>query len=87
MRRWEVGFPPEPAPPVGGRPCIVWIHRFVLSHAPGAGGWRRLAWPDGRPLLEQSWPQAVILRIVGDELNWIGAEQARSRLEQPPRLP
>jgi hypothetical protein len=52
---------------------------FALSHEFHDGGCRRLAWPDGGPLLEQSWPQAAIFRVIADELSRIHVEHQRSR--------
>jgi hypothetical protein len=65
-----------------GLPLRAWLERFLLSHRCGARGWERLAWPDGGPLLAQSWPQVLALETVGDELERIAAErrrQARNR--------
>ena len=77
MRRWAQGLPPAAAPPVQGRPPRGWLELFLLTHRAADGGWQRLEWPDGRPLLAQSWPQVLALQTIGDELEQVAAEQRR----------
>ena len=79
MRHWEQGLPLPPGASLGGRPCAIWLDRFLLCHGPGEGGWVRGAWPDGQPLLAQSWPEAAAFRIVADELARVRSERARPR--------
>lgn len=78
MRHWAQGLPPYAAPPVHGLPPRVWLQRFLLSHSREGGAWRRIEWPDGRPLLAQSWPQVLALRTIADELARIDAEQRKA---------
>ncbi len=77
----EEGLPLLPAT-VGGRPCAVWLDLFMLCHQPVDGGWLRGPWPDGRPLLEQSWPQVAAFRVIADELAAIRAEHLRKRTKR-----
>jgi hypothetical protein len=79
VRHWSLGYPLSGFAPVAGRPCRGWIELFLLSHRPTARGWAREAWPDGGPLLDQSWALALLFRAIGDELGRIEAEQARRR--------
>lgn len=64
---------------IGGRPVSLWLDLFALCHHPAQGAWRRLEWPDGRPLLEQSWLQAALFRLIADELERVAAERLRQR--------
>lgn len=60
----------------------MWLDLFALCHQPVDGGWLRTAWPDGRPLLEQPWPQVAAFRVIADELAAIRAERLRNRKRQ-----
>lgn len=72
--------PPPPASRViGGRPVSLWLDLFALCHGALDGTWRRLEWPDGRPLLEQSWLQAAVFRVIADELSRIAVERTGKR--------
>jgi hypothetical protein len=62
---------------VQGRPPRVWLQLFLLTHRPDGEGWRRVEWPDGRPLLAQSWPQVLALEALADELARMAAERRR----------
>ncbi len=77
MRHWEQGLPPQAAPPVHGRMPQAWLQLFLLCHRPVGAVWQRSEWPDGRPLLEQSWPQVQVLDTLRDELERVGAERRR----------
>lgn len=77
MRHRRLGYPLRGMPPVAGRPCTYWLGLFALSHQETAHGWQRLAWPDGGPLLAQPWPQAMAFAVIREELERLGAEQAR----------
>jgi hypothetical protein len=57
----------------------LWLDTFALCHQPVEGGWLRSEWPDGRPLLAQSWPQVAAFRVIGDELAAIRAERLRRK--------
>jgi len=65
---------------VCGRPCGHWLSLFSLSHVRDAHGWRRLDWPDGAPLLQQSWPLVQVFQVVAEE--WLAAEGAEARRRQ-----
>ncbi|MCH7477157.1 MAG: hypothetical protein IIA14_03535 [SAR324 cluster bacterium] len=60
-----------------GRPCAYWITLFLLCHRRAAGGWERMEWPDGAPLLRQGWLLVTIFRVIREELEQITAEQQR----------
>ena len=77
MRHWEQGLPPPAAPPVHGRTPQAWLHLFLLCHRPAGAAWQRSEWPDGQPLLEQSWPLVQVLDTLRDELERVGAERRR----------
>ncbi len=77
MRHQDLGYPPEPVPPVAGRPCSTWIALFALSHRETADGWARIAWPDGGPLLTQPWPEVAIFEAIRGELHSIALERIR----------
>ena len=77
MRRWALGFPPDPGAPVGGRPISTWLRLFVLCHAPAGGAWRREAWPDDACLLLQPWPRVAVFGALRDELQVMAREQRR----------
>ena len=79
MRHWHLGYPLGDIPKVGGRPCVQWINLFVLSHRENPAGWVRTEWPDGQPLLVQSWLQAMIFEAIKGELAAIGREKRRGR--------
>ncbi|HKI97173.1 MAG TPA: hypothetical protein VKB51_01740 [bacterium] len=65
-----------------GRPLRLWLQLFLLSHRPAADGWQRLAWPDGGPLLAQSWPLVLALHAIGDELDAVAADRRREVVSQ-----
>jgi hypothetical protein len=60
---------------VNGRPSRHWITWFLLCHQWEGAGYRRLEWPDGRPLREQSWPLAVGFRIIAGEFLALARER------------
>jgi hypothetical protein len=76
VRRQRLGYLPEPLP-VAGRPAGWWLTLFFLSHREAGGGWERLAWPDGGPLLDQSWPLVLAFEAIGDECRRVWSEAAR----------
>lgn len=77
VRRWCLGLPSGREAPVGGRPCQSWLNLFVLTHRPCTDGWQRLEWPDGGPLLEQSWLLVSVFQIIASELAAIAREQIK----------
>ncbi len=79
MRRWNLGYPLSSQPAVGSRPCQYWMNLYVLSHQPEPAGWRRLEWPDGKPLLTQSWRLVTIFQVIGDELAQIAQERQKRK--------
>jgi hypothetical protein len=76
VRRRRLGFPDEPLV-VAHRPVSWWLALFRLSHREAGGVWERIAWPDGGPLWQQSWPLAAAFELMRDEHQALAAEQAR----------
>ena len=70
-----------------GRPPRTWLELFLLTHRLDADGWLRLAWPDGGPLLAQSWPQVRALQAIADELDAVAAERRRQAAGASARQP
>jgi hypothetical protein len=75
-RRQRLGLAAEPGW-AAGRPLAQWIALFALSHHEAGGAWERAAWPDGRPLLDQSWVTVRVFEAIRDELRIMAAEEAR----------
>ncbi len=73
-----LGYPAKGIPKVHGRPARYWIQLHMLCHYRNGVDWVRLDWPDGQPLLAQSWPLVEIFQIVGDECSTIAEESMRS---------
>jgi hypothetical protein len=68
----------EPSSLAAGRPAGNWIALFALSHAERGGAWERIAWPDGLPLLVQSWLLVRVFEALRDELRTMAAEDQRN---------
>jgi hypothetical protein len=77
VRRQRLGLIAEASCPAAGRPIGNWIALFALSHREAAGAWERIAWPDGEPLLHQSWILVRVFETLRDELRIVAAEEAR----------
>jgi hypothetical protein len=77
VRRQRLGLAADTANLAAGRPIGNWIALFALSHLERGGVWERAAWPDGAPLLGQSWLLVRVFEALRDELRALAAEDAR----------
>ena len=85
MHHWRAGRSLAQLPRVCGRPCGHWLSLFLLSHARERQGWRRLEWPDGEALLQQSWPMVQVFQMIAEEL--VAADMAEVRRANTHRPP
>jgi hypothetical protein len=77
VRRQRLGYPEEPLS-VAHRPAAWWLALFLLSYREAGGAWERIAWPDGGPLLAQSWLAVTLFEVIADECRRIALEEARA---------
>ncbi|MDH4120426.1 MAG: hypothetical protein OEV94_01800 [Deltaproteobacteria bacterium] len=63
----RLGYPLPTGNGPGGRPYSETLRLFAWCHFPQRGGWQRVEWPDGLPLLAQPWHRVQAFHILADE--------------------
>jgi len=84
VRRRQLGYPDDAEGEICGRTGRYWLNLFFMCHSRQAGGWLRTEWPDGGPVLAQSWPLTQMFQLIADELARIALTEHRRKKPSGP---